>query len=125
MDSKESRSLSDEQIYQILGEIVSHFKLLECYECATAVIQWLKESGVNGTLLQLQTKYDNEDFIISDRLEGVGIGESITRNGIHYGVEVRGRVFDNLSKNGMSRENWIKDFHSFSDEFKIDIIEEF
>ncbi|BDA68331.1 hypothetical protein RIVM261_022070 [Rivularia sp. IAM M-261] len=117
--------ITDEEIYQRLGDIVSKFKLLECDKCAMAVVQWLKSYGINGTLLKLETKYDDEDFVLSTRLEQLGIGESITRNGIHYGVEVRGKVFDNLSKMGMSREDWIKDFHSFSDEFEIEIIEKF
>ncbi|MCZ8247759.1 MULTISPECIES: papain fold toxin domain-containing protein [unclassified Microcystis] len=31
-------------------------------------------------------------------------------NGKHYGVEVRGRVFDHLSPQGMKREDWLKIF---------------
>lgn len=125
MSDEEIVGFTDEEIYQRLGDIVSKFKLLECDKCAMAVVQWLKSYGINGTLLKLETKYDDEDFVLSERLEQLGIGESITRNGIHYGVEVRGKVFDNLSKMGMPREDWIKDFHSFSDEFEIEIIEEF
>lgn len=125
MNGDEFANWSDEEIYQQVGNIVSQFELLECDRCATAIIKWLKDNGINGTLLRLRTKYDDEDFIISDRLERRGIGESITRNGTHYGVEVRGRVFDNLSPEGMSRENWIKDFHSMTDEFEVVIIEQF
>lgn len=74
---------------------------------------------------RLSTKYDNEDFILSDRLEQQGISESITENGVHYGVEVRGKVFDNLSQYGLSLEDWINDFHSLSDEFEVKIIDDF
>ncbi|CCI16877.1 hypothetical protein MICAF_2300002 [Microcystis aeruginosa PCC 9807] len=34
----------------------------------------------------------------------------ITINGKHYGVEVRGRVFDRLSPQGIKREDWLKIF---------------
>ena len=40
-------------------------------------------------------------------------------NGKHYGVEVRERVFDNLSPKGMTRDDWLKDFHCQSEEFMI------
>ena len=65
----------------------------------------------------MRTKRRSEVFIISDRYGG---NESITENGTHYGVEVYGLVFDNLSTEGLSREDWIKDFHSRSDKFVID-----
>ncbi|MGL5035967.1 MAG: papain fold toxin domain-containing protein, partial [Microcystaceae cyanobacterium] len=35
----------------------------------------------------------------------------------HYGVEVRGLVFDNLSPRGMAKEDWLNDFHCQSEEF--------
>jgi hypothetical protein len=125
MNEEELTNLTDEEIYQEVGKIVNNFKLLECDKCATAIIRWLKENSINGTLWRLKTKYDGEDFILSDRLERLGIGESITRNGTHYGVEIRGKVFDNISKEGLTKEDWIEDFHSFSDEFEIKIIEDF
>lgn len=56
-------------------------------------------------------------FIISRRH---GMEESITENGTHYGVEVLGRVFDNLSDYGLPREDWIADFSCPSDQFVID-----
>ncbi|MEG4801264.1 papain fold toxin domain-containing protein [Microcoleus sp. ARI1-B5] len=40
--------------------------------------------------------------------------ESITLNGQHYGVEVQGLVFDNLSVTGITREDWLNDFQSIS-----------
>ena len=52
-----------------------------------------------------------------ERLEKLGINESITINGQHFGVEVRGLVFDNLSELGQSRDSWIKDFQFHSGQF--------
>lgn len=56
---------------------------------------------------------------MSKRLERRGINESITLNGKHYGVEVRGRVFDNLSTDGLTGEDWIDDFSCPSEQFII------
>ena len=80
---------------------------------------WLKRRDISSKIWKISTIYDGEDFILSDRLEQQGIIDSITDNGIHYGIEVRGKVFDNLSPNGLALEDWIQDFHSMSDEFNI------
>ncbi len=115
--------LSNLEIYREIGNIVSQFKILECDRCAAAVMEWLGKQGIQGKILRLKTKYQDEDYIISERLERQGVTESITVNGKHYGVEIRGLVFDNLSINGMLREEWIKDFHSPSDQFVVEEIE--
>jgi len=117
-------NVSDEEIYQAIGAIVSSYGLLKCEECARAVLNWLKSNQIEGTVLRLKTKY-RERFILSLRLENLGIDESITRNGVHYGVEVRGRVFDNLSSEGLTRNEWIQDFRSCNDEFLVEELEDF
>ncbi|MFK0734057.1 MAG: papain fold toxin domain-containing protein [Gloeotrichia echinulata IR180] len=111
--------LSDEEIYQQVGKIVREFELYKCDECATAVMQWLKENGIDGKIILIRTARRKEYYILSKRLERRGINESITLNGKHYGVEVRGRVFDNLSMEGLTRENWIDDFSCPSEQFII------
>ncbi|NJM62425.1 MAG: hypothetical protein HC849_23085 [Oscillatoriales cyanobacterium RU_3_3] len=115
--------LSNLEIYREIGSIVSQFKILECDRCAAAIMEWPEQQGLEGKILRLKTKYQDEDYIISERLERQGVTESITVNGKHYGVEVRGLVFDNLSTNGMLREEWIKDFHSLTDQFVVEEIE--
>ncbi|MFN6515652.1 MAG: papain fold toxin domain-containing protein [Nostoc sp. CreGUA01] len=47
----------------------------------------------------------------------------MTENGTHYGIEVLGRVFDNLSAEGMTREDWLRDFHCPSEQFIIEELE--
>jgi hypothetical protein len=37
-----------------------------------------------------------------------------------YGVEVFGKVFDNLSTEGLSREAWLNNFHCASGKFVVD-----
>ncbi|HBL09940.1 MAG TPA: hypothetical protein DD379_00555, partial [Cyanobacteria bacterium UBA11162] len=86
--------LTDFQVYQEVSKIVSQFELYQCYECAKTVMQWLTENRIEGKVIELRTRYRDENYILSDR---TGSDESITINGKHYGVEVRGRVFDNLS----------------------------
>jgi hypothetical protein len=99
--------------------------VLHCQECAITLKRWLKQRGVPGKLWRISTRYDNEDFILSGRLEKQGYFESITENGIHYGVEVYGKIFDNLSRLGLSPENWVRDFTSLSNDFVAEVIEEF
>lgn len=112
--------LTDEEIYREVGQIVSQFELLKCYECAKTVMTWLAENDIEGKVLELRTPYRDEDYILSDRLSS---SESITDNGQHYGVEVRGLVFDNISPKGMRREDWLKDFHCQSEQFLVKELE--
>jgi hypothetical protein len=112
--------LSDEEIYHEVGKIVATFKIFECRECAQAVMQWLAKNSIQGKVIVIRNKKRKEYFILSTRLEQQGITNSITDNGKHYGVEVRGRVFDNISTNGMTREDWLNDFHCPSEEFIVE-----
>ncbi|NJL37463.1 MAG: hypothetical protein HC840_17980 [Leptolyngbyaceae cyanobacterium RM2_2_4] len=117
--------LSSEEIYQAVGKIVSQFGLLECVQCAATVLNWLDLQGIERKLLKLRTRYDFEDYIVSDRLEARGITEPITENGIHYGVQVGEKVFDNLSAYGMRLEEWLSDFHCPSEVFVIEEMDSF
>ena len=106
-----------EEIWQAIGRITINFPLLECDKCALTVMRWLKKRGIEAKILRLRTKRRSENFITSDRY---GLEESITENGTHYGIEVMGKVFDNLSAEGLSREDWLKDFSCLSGSFVID-----
>ena len=113
------------EIHQAIGNFVIRFPLLHGQECAKTLKQWLKQRKIPGKLWRLSTIYDNEDFILSDRLEKQGCFETITENGVHYGVEVFGKIFDNLSRQGLYPDEWIQYLTSLSNEFKIEVIEEF
>jgi len=106
-----------EEIWQAVGRITANYPLLECDKCALAVMRWLTKHGIEGKTLRLRTKRRSETFITSNRY---GLDESITENGTHYGVEVMGKVFDNLSAEGLPPEEWIKDFNCLSGAFMID-----
>lgn len=112
-------------IHAEIGDLAMRFPLLHCEECARTLKRWLQNRQIPGKLWRLSTKYDDEDFILSHRLEQQGCLESITENGTHYGVEVFGRIFDNLSPKGLTLEEWVSDFTSLSNEFNVDLILEF
>jgi Papain fold toxin 2 len=112
-------------LYEVIGNLVICFPLLHCEECARVLKQWLKQRGIPGKLWRLSTLYDDEDFILSDRLQQQGCTETITENGVHYGVEVYENIFDNLSRKGLPPDDWVQDFTSLSNEFKVEVIEEF
>jgi hypothetical protein len=116
---------SDDEIGHKISKIISKFKLYECRTCAVEIMQWLKQNRLPGRMLRLKTKYDFEDYILSDRLERSGILETVTTNGTHYGIEVYGKIFDNLSQKGLNREDWLNDFHCPSEEFELETVEEF
>ncbi len=78
----------------------------------------MRQQGIQGKIFRLRTRY-GEDYILSDRLGQQGIDDSITVNGQHFAVEVRGKVFDNLSSQGLSQEDWLKDFNCHSDQFVV------
>jgi len=115
---------TDAEIYQEVGQITRQFDILECAECAKAIIRWLRQQGIEGKVLRLRTRY-SEDYILSNRLAQLGITESITVNGQHYGVEVRGQVFDNLSEQALPRENWLQDFWCHSGQFTLTELDSF
>ena len=92
-------------LYKEVGTLVIQFPLLHCEECASTLQRWLKQRGIPGKLWRLSTQYDDEDFILSNRLEQQGCSETITENGVHYGIEIFGRIFDNLSSQGLSPED--------------------
>jgi uncharacterized protein (UPF0371 family) len=116
--------LSNEEIYREVGKITVKFELYKCHECAKAVMQWLQENRIQGKVILIRTKKRKEYYILSTRLERRGIDDSIILNGKHYGVEVRGLVFDNISTEGLTKESWIKDFHCPSEEFLIEELSE-
>lgn len=62
-------------------------------------------------------------FIVSNRWkEGQ---ESIAQTGIHQGIETYGKVFDNLSPEGLDRASWIADFDCASGDFEISEVASF
>jgi Papain fold toxin 2 len=108
---------SPQEIWDGISQVTAAFSLLECDKCAIAVLAWLNAQGCPGKVLRLRTKQRSDLYIISDRISS---GESITENGTHYGVIIFGKVFDNLSGEGMPLEEWLNDFHCRSGRFTLE-----
>ena len=104
-------------VFREVQKIVALYPIMECDGCAVAVSDWLRENEIPYKILRLKTQRKNEFFIVSTRY---GMNDAITENGTHYGVEVYGKVFDNLSTEGLPRDEWIKDFHCRSGKFVVD-----
>ena len=119
--TKRPEDWTDEEVFAEIGKIVVKFPLLQCDRCAKAVMEWVETNGIDGKILKLRTKNIRQRYILSDR---IGENESITENGQHYGVEVRGRIFDNLSPEGLLKEDWLKDFSCSSGQFIVEELEE-
>ena len=100
-----------------ISQLVIQYSLLECDQCAIALMQWLNSQNIPGKILKLKTKRRSELYIVSDRITA---NQAITENGTHYGVEVLGKVFDHLSPEGLSRENWLNDFHCRGGQFLLE-----
>jgi hypothetical protein len=118
-------NLSKEEIDREVEEIIRKFDLYECAKCAEAILEWAETQGIEKTLIRLKTRYRDEDFIVSDRMAKIGVLDSITKNGIHYGVRIQGQVFDNLSTGGMPLPDWIEDFHCPSEAFILEELDGF
>ena len=104
-------------VFRKIKKIVANYPLMECDCRAVAVSNWLRENHIYSKIFRLRTKRRSELFIISNRY---GVNHAITENGTHYGVEVYGLVFDNLSLDGLPRDEWIEDFNCPSGKFVID-----
>lgn len=112
-----SDARSHSEIWSELSQITPRFSLLECDKCAIEIMQWLNTNHIPGKILKLKTKRRTDLYFISDRITS---SESITENGTHYAVEVFGKVFDNLSSEGLTREEWLNDFHCRSGQFRLE-----
>jgi len=96
---------TDHEIHEYLTDIVKKYGIFQCQACANDMQRWLEKHNVSGNRIKISAY--TSDFIVSER---VGGHITITKNGIHYGIEVRGKVFDNLPNTGISRQAWLNDF---------------
>ena len=104
-------------VFKKIQRITSTYPVMECDRCAVEISTWLKENNIPHKILRLKTKRRSDSFIVSSRY---GMNDAITENGTHYGVEVYNLVFDNLSSDGLTKDQWINDFKCRSGKFVID-----
>ncbi|MEA5471789.1 MULTISPECIES: papain fold toxin domain-containing protein [unclassified Spirulina] len=104
-------------VWQEVKKITVNYPVMECDRCAIAVCNWLKTQKIPYKIVRLKTKRRSDYFIVSQRY---GMNDTITENGTHYGVAVFDLIFDNLSGEGLTRDDWLADFSCRSGQFIID-----
>ena len=114
--------MTTDEIFREIVQISSRYTVFQCVECAEAIKTWLKENDITGIHLQI-TAIGRIKFIVSRRWRQGQ--DSIAQTGIHQGIETCGKVFDNLSPDGLDRRDWIADFDCASGEFEITELESF
>ena len=103
--------MTKDEIFTEIAQIAASYELYQCVECADAIKQWLKQNNVNGVHLQVST-VGRIKILVSNRWKNGE--ESISQTGIHQGIETSGKVFDNLSTEGLDRDSWLADFECAS-----------
>jgi len=85
--------------------IARRFDAFECDRCAIEIVKALGKE-VDATFERLCT---------SDRSDVIGLLREemqISRSGVHVGIRIGDRVFDNLHPEGMAAEEWQAEFVS-------------
>lgn len=83
------------------------FQVFQCQQCADHIQQALLAAGHRGQRIEIRGAA-GRDFMICVSYDG---GQAtITQNGRHVGIRIGDMVVDNLHPNGMSFDQWIKDF---------------
>lgn len=96
---------TEDEIYKNLITIAEKYRIFQCQECADEMRCWLKSYNISGVYIKINAH--SSDFIVSER---VGGDIAITQNGIHYGIGIQGKVFDNLPNTGIPKQDWLNDF---------------
>ncbi len=94
---KDSKPTPEELAEKVPDKYKENFK---CDQFADEMEKLMKESGVSGEKISVQSK---TDYIWSDKY-GV-----ISENGRHYAIKVGDTVFDNLNPQGISYSDWLSD----------------
>ncbi|MEM0994268.1 MAG: papain fold toxin domain-containing protein [Bacteroidota bacterium] len=107
----------------IIPSIAKQFDNLECIECAATIAEALKKEGISGEIIQYHTTLNGKKVatpIHSDFAE-----DGISNTGLHQGVLVDGKVYDNIHIEGIDLKKWINDKHHLGDSYIIETIRKF
>lgn len=117
-DSKPGEVTSE--ILQEIHDTASSYNNLECVEFANEVEAYLREQGISGRRLKLDTtkQVSQDDYIIDDSFSE---SEAISTNGHHEGIAItingEEKVFDNNHGDGVPTEQWKNNLTFHSKEF--------
>lgn len=90
--------------------ITEKFGNFECLACADAVIKNLKKADIQGQIVELNAKGNKSRM--AGNIYNETVETLISTNGRHRGVLVEGKVYDNIYKNGIELDEWVKKFDS-------------
>lgn len=94
--------MTQDEVSAEIARIIPSYTVFQCIECAEAIKAWLKANEINGIHLQISA-VGRLKFIVSRRWQDGQ--ESIAQTGIHQGIETDSQVFDNLSLDGLARDD--------------------
>lgn len=103
----------DISVKRQITDIADNFPIFACFDCATAIKNFLIKQKIPGKQIFLSTGSTQKPFcnIYCDRL-----GQNISINGKHTAIAVliNGQewIFDNIYPQGISRVEWINSFCS-------------
>jgi hypothetical protein len=86
------------------------FKIFECKKCATAIVRALQREGIHGQVITATADRSYKAGLMVSDLAAPGV--TISRNGIHQGVQVGDIVFDNLTPGGVAVSEWKSSLHA-------------
>lgn len=105
------------EVIQDIRDIVDSFKPkenLKCVPCAAAIEVYLREKGIRGERIILDTVKEDkkrDDLIYDDSLPPGAPDGVISENGHHEGIAIKingeEKVFDNHRPDGVPREQWM------------------
>ncbi len=121
------------EVVQEIRDIVNSYKPdenLKCVECAGEIEAYLKEQGIHGRRIKLDTtRQVNADYYIYDDSLPQGAPDGIIAdNGHHEGIAIRINgeeiVFDNHHPDGVLHEQWMNNLTFYGKEHRGDSFRE-
>ena len=112
------------EVLQDIRDIINSYKPdenLKCVECADEIEAYLKEQGIHGRRVKLDTtrQVREDDFIMDDSLPASS--DAIATNGHHEGIGIRINgeeiVFDNHHPDGVPAQQWMNNLTFYSKEY--------
>ena len=107
----------------IIPAIAKQFDNLKCIECAEAVVKALKKEGLSGEVIDFHPTRNGKKY--STPVHSDKASDRISNSGLHRGVLIEGKVYDNIHTEGIDIDGWIKDKHHFGDGHIIETVKKF
>jgi hypothetical protein len=125
-------TLSPTDIAAIAVSITQQHGRLECASCARELTTAFKNRGIKGRVWQLKAIATQsrgwicmEDPAFPLPFPTASGQDSISENGLHFGVEVQGIVYDNIFRNGIGLAAWPLQFTCYTGEFESTVVDSF